>query len=102
VSRGKGPLDYISFAPNKDHAFVMIGRAAGRIQDPFSWGEDTVICDPWDRKAWWNETSKSATAYAATEIDQKMYCRPVFPHWFNLLHRVELVLERERPNLATA
>ena len=56
------PLDYMA-RTNADHAFVVIGRARGsRIDDHTTWGDDAVVCDPWDNKA-----------YAAREIPTKMY-----------------------------
>jgi hypothetical protein len=56
------PLDYMA-RTNRDHAFVVIGRIRGsRIDDHTTWGTDTVVCDPWDSKA-----------YAASEIATKAY-----------------------------
>jgi hypothetical protein len=45
------PLDYMQ-RNNGDHAFVVIGRAAGEAKDFASWGDQAVICDPWDRQAY--------------------------------------------------
>lgn len=56
------PLDYMA-RTNRDHAFVVIGRARGsRIDDYTTWGNEAVVCDPWDLKT-----------YTATEIPIKAY-----------------------------
>ena len=56
------PLDYMA-RRNADHAFVVIGRARGsKIDDYLTWGDDAVVCDPWDNKV-----------YAAREVLTKMY-----------------------------
>lgn len=61
------PLDYM-VRTNADHAFVVIGRARrSRIGNLMTWGNDAVVCDPWDNKA-----------YAAWEIPTTMYGGGVF------------------------
>lgn len=56
------PLDYMS-RTNADHAFVVIGRDAGSSLDkPSGWGNNCVVCDPWDEEA-----------YYVTNIGKKMY-----------------------------
>lgn len=46
------PLDYMTYERPGDHAFVVIGRD-GRSQpsDYHNWGQEAVVCDPWDEKA---------------------------------------------------
>ena len=52
MNRHVNPLDYMSLS-NGDHTFVVIDRLANsREQDPQTWGENAVICDPWIRQAY--------------------------------------------------
>jgi hypothetical protein len=55
------PLDYMQRA-NGDHAFVVIGRAAGSDEAEYSaaWGPAAVVCDPW-----------KGEAYEASEINER-------------------------------
>mgnify|MGYP005838659809 CR=1 FL=1 len=60
---GAYPLTWVRFT-NWDHAFVMIGwplddgwkPAAGWPPKGLPWFEDAVVCDPWDKHAYyWSE-----------------------------------------------
>jgi hypothetical protein len=56
------PLDFMA-RTNRDHAFVVIGRTNKSKDDDYTtWGNEAVVCDPWDLKA-----------YAAAEIPTKAY-----------------------------
>lgn len=35
-----------------DHAFVVIGRVGGDLRDYRTWNADTVVCDPWAKRAY--------------------------------------------------
>jgi hypothetical protein len=38
---------------NADHAFVVIGRKSdSKLEDYNTWGDEAVICDPWDNKSY--------------------------------------------------
>lgn len=42
------PLDYVS-STREDHAWLVIGRPSGTdIKRPEHWGDDWVVCDPWN------------------------------------------------------
>ncbi len=63
--RGHRPLDFMELR-KVDHTFVVVGRRP--MSSPASidaWGEDAVICDPWDRQA-----------YPAWEATHRMMGRP--------------------------
>lgn len=52
ADRGTRPLDYMALVKPGDHAYVVIGRSSqSRASDYTTWGEDAVVCDPWDNKA---------------------------------------------------
>jgi len=36
----------------QDHVLVVIGRLSGTPLTPDAWNEDTVICDPWAKRAY--------------------------------------------------
>ncbi len=56
------PLDFMS-RTNADHAFVIIGRKESSDDtDYMTWGQDCIVCDPWDSKF-----------YPAVEIPIKAY-----------------------------
>lgn len=56
------PLDFMS-RTNADHAFVVIGRRADSEESDYkTWGDECIICDPWDSKV-----------YSAAEIPTKAY-----------------------------
>ena len=59
--RGVQPLDYMNLngpSGKAVHSFVVIGYE----QEPGTWGEHAVICDPWD----------DGQSYAAWKIDMNM------------------------------
>ena len=43
---GVRPLDWMSLVGG-DHAFVVVGRAAGDANDHKKWGTSAAVCDPW-------------------------------------------------------
>jgi hypothetical protein len=45
------PLDWMHLT-NKKHSFVLIGRDDTSGTDPAGWGEDVVVCDPWNDTAY--------------------------------------------------
>lgn len=46
------PLDILSLT-HGDHAFVVIGRDANSdLNKPDTWGNQSVICDPWQHRAY--------------------------------------------------
>ncbi|HET6914234.1 MAG TPA: hypothetical protein VFH71_12945 [Rhodanobacteraceae bacterium] len=45
------PLDWMHLT-NGRHSFVLIGRDATSGLDPATWGEDVVVCDPWNNDAY--------------------------------------------------
>jgi hypothetical protein len=49
--RGVLPLD-IMFLTNNMHAFVTIGKDAEGNEDPATWGDEVIICDPWNHEAY--------------------------------------------------
>ncbi|BCL69600.1 hypothetical protein MADA3029_1150017 [Vibrio nigripulchritudo MADA3029] len=62
LDHGYKPVDYM-VRVNADHAFVVIGRLKeGTAGDPKTWGDDAVVCDPWDR-----------SAYSASYIASRMW-----------------------------
>jgi len=59
---GVGPIDYMTRV-HADHAFVVVGRSDHKWStDTGTWGDDCVVCDPWDENV-----------YYASEIEKKMY-----------------------------
>lgn len=42
---GVRPIDHMSC--HEDHAFVVIGRQDGNVNDWKNWGDNAVVCDPW-------------------------------------------------------
>ena len=50
-NRGVRPLDYM-WLTNRKHAFVVIGRKSDSGEDPSAWGDEAVICDPWNNDAY--------------------------------------------------
>jgi len=52
--RGVFNVDYV-YLENGDHVFLIIGRAKNsNIEDPTTWGENAVICDPWANTCYLN------------------------------------------------
>ena len=50
--QGVRPLEYVTLA-NGGHVFVLIGREAGSsLSDYKAWGDEAVVCDPWDNNAY--------------------------------------------------
>ena len=49
--RGVRPLELMSIQA-KDHVLVVAGRVAGTPGACSSWNSDTVICDPWAKRAY--------------------------------------------------
>src|SRR5690348_8848770 len=45
------PLDWMHLT-NQKHSFVLIGRDGASGTDPAGWGEDVVVCDPWNDAAY--------------------------------------------------
>ena len=45
------PLDWMHLT-NQRHSFVLIGRDGASGADPAGWGEDVVVCDPWNDAAY--------------------------------------------------
>jgi hypothetical protein len=57
------PVHMMSRTGGVDHAFVVIGRAAGSKDGDYkTWGDAAVVCDPWHGKA-----------YAARDIPKEAY-----------------------------
>ena len=48
---GIRPLAWMHLTNGK-HAFVVIGRKPGSGDDPSGWGDEAVVCDPWNREAY--------------------------------------------------
>jgi hypothetical protein len=46
-----------------DHVFVVIGRAAGNIQNFETWNRDAVVCDPWAKRCYF-------ALYLETEMEK--------------------------------
>lgn len=63
------PLDWVS-VKSGDHAFLIIGRKPGDINDSSSWGADAAICDPWAQG--FRSGDIASGAYPAAEIKEKM------------------------------
>ncbi|MBD1558872.1 hypothetical protein HC752_18215 [Vibrio sp. S9_S30] len=62
IDNGFKPTDYM-IRVNADHAFVVIGCiSTGKSDDPKSWGDEAVVCDPWD-----------GSAYHVSQIKGKMW-----------------------------
>jgi hypothetical protein len=71
------PLDLIA-AVDKDHAFLVIGRAADsdpRI--PATWGNVAVVCDPW-----W--PVKHHRAYGTADMAARMFPKARFESWLRV------------------
>lgn len=46
------PIDFMALPKPRDHNFVIIGRASNSDpKDYLTWGDEAVVCDPWDKKA---------------------------------------------------
>jgi hypothetical protein len=59
-------LDYMTVAGG-DHAFLVIGSADKGPASSFkSWGDNAVVCDPWDNKAYLGKTAAGKKAGAKT------------------------------------
>jgi hypothetical protein len=56
------PVEYMG-RTNADHAFVVIGRSKDSdVSDYKTWGDQCVVCDPWDKKS-----------FAASQIPKEAY-----------------------------
>jgi hypothetical protein len=52
LDKGVRPVEWFKFS-DIDHAFVVIGRLENsKENDPYDWGPNAVICDPWYEKAY--------------------------------------------------
>lgn len=65
---GVRPLDRMGV--DKDHAFVVIGRADGDVNDFKSWGPAAAVCDPWAQGL--NRGNTSFGTYAGREFESTM------------------------------
>ena len=62
------PID-LMYLTNEKHSFVVIGKNSDGGLDPATWGEDVVVCDPWNDDAY-----TLAPAQAASTLLVKMQC----------------------------
>lgn len=65
-----GPLDFMDLNRYNgvDHAFVVVGRQSDSVDsDPWTWGLDAVVCDPWD---------DDGKAFSALYIQTMLYRGP--------------------------
>jgi hypothetical protein len=65
---GVRPLDRMGV--DKDHAFVVIGRKAGDVNDFKSWGDDAAVCDPWAQGFRFNDISSGT--YSGKQFETRM------------------------------
>jgi len=65
---GVRPLDRLGV--DQDHAFVVIGRAAGDVNDFKSWGKAAAVCDPWAQGL--QKGNTSIGTYPGSEFEQNM------------------------------
>lgn len=65
---GVRPLDWMHLINGK-HAFVLIGREDRSEADPATWGEDLVVCDPWN-----NDAYQLDAATGSDTLFRKMQC----------------------------
>jgi hypothetical protein len=50
--RGVHPVEYAHFV-NHDHAFVVLNRSKDSDESkPSTWGNDSIVCDPWKGRAY--------------------------------------------------
>jgi hypothetical protein len=64
---GVRPLD--NMAVDQDHAFVVIGRKPGDVNDFATWGPVAVVCDPWAQGFLRKENFGT---YPGTEFESRM------------------------------
>jgi hypothetical protein len=88
--KGEGvrPLDLMELVThhNIDHVFVVIGRRRGSDADnPWTWGPDAVVCDPWH---------DGGKAYYAANLQTSLY-RGHGPTWFGGTLRPQSVFRIE-------
>jgi hypothetical protein len=67
--RGIRPIERVGV--DLDHAFVVIGREPGDINDFTSWGPVAAICDPWAQGLQGGKSTDYGT-YPGTEFETKM------------------------------
>jgi peptidoglycan hydrolase-like protein with peptidoglycan-binding domain len=74
---GVRPIDRMELDQKADHAFVVIGRAAGDANDWANWGPRAVVCDPW--AVGFRKMDKAIGTYPGTQFGGKM--TELVPSW---------------------
>ncbi|WP_299438096.1 hypothetical protein [uncultured Rhodospira sp.] len=67
--KGVRPIDWMSLTGG-DHAFVVIGRAAGDANDVDQWGSIAAVCDPWGQG--FRGGDKKTGTYPGTKFKTQM------------------------------
>ena len=81
-----------------DHALLVIGRDPNSdIADPGTWGDDTVICDPWAKRAYAVSAFKEEMELLASTTNGQTRCKPMISWYANTPYSSDpTVVYRER------